>query len=231
MIIGILSDAHGNIYGLQECLHLLEQANADRIFFLGDAVDYFSRSREVLGLLKHKKVTCVKGNHENLLLTGNETSSDAREIYNLDHTISTLQPEDYAYMASWEDSIELALDGVRVLMVHGSPFDNLEEYVYPDSDLSRFLDLEYDVILMGHTHIPFVYDKGGKTIVNAGSAGFRRDDGRFLSCAVLDSVKRHVRILKSSFPATHMDSLKPFHADIHRVLERRADYRSKLLER
>ena len=47
MIIGITSDAHGNIFGLKKCVDLLERKGAEKIFFLGDAINYFSKSNEV----------------------------------------------------------------------------------------------------------------------------------------------------------------------------------------
>jgi len=51
-MIGLVSDAHGNVFGLQRCLKLLEESAAERLFFLGDALGYFSKPKEVLELLK-----------------------------------------------------------------------------------------------------------------------------------------------------------------------------------
>ena len=46
--------------------------------------------------------------------------------------------------------------GVAGLFVHGSPTDPLTGYIYPDSDLSEFSEIDADVVFMGHTHHPFV---------------------------------------------------------------------------
>lgn len=221
MTIGIIADAHGNIYGLKKCLYLLEKNNVEKIFFLGDAVNYFSKAREVLDFLKHKKVTCIRGNHELLLLRREETTLKKAELYNLAFTKTLLKKEDYKYLSSWNDLIEIKLDNLKVLMVHGSPFNCFDEYVYPDYDFNKFLDLEYDFIFMGHTHIPFVHQIDNKTIVNVGSVGFLRDDGRFISCAVFDITRRTVKLLKDKFPIEDINNLRPFHKEIYKLLERR----------
>ena len=141
MIIGVISDAHGNIYGLKKCIELLEATDVQKIYFLGDAVNYFSKSKEVLGYLKAKKVECIKGNHEILILEEREVSQKKNEIYNIDLTIKNLSKENYLYLKSWQSHLELSLSGFKILMVHGSPFDYLCGYVYPDSNFENILSL------------------------------------------------------------------------------------------
>ena len=221
MTIGILSDAHGNIYGLKKCLRLLEEFNVDDIFSLGDAVNYFSKSKEVLEFLRCNEVKCIKGNHEIMLLEDKPVPLEAKELCNLDFTRGTLGKDDYTYMDSWKDYIELDYGDSKILMVHASPFDYFGEYIYPDSDFSKFLDLKYDMIFMGHTHIPFLKNIGGKIIANVGSAGFSRDDGRFISCMVLDITQKKAKILRDKFPLEFVDDLRPFHKGMFEVLERR----------
>lgn len=74
-------------------------------------------------------------------------------------------------------------------MTHGSPDDNLWEYVYPatHSDLLGFYlkKLGVDVIALGHTHVPFVWSDGEGTVFNPGSVGQPRTGDRRASYALL----------------------------------------------
>jgi predicted phosphodiesterase len=50
--------------------------------------------------------------------------------------------------------------------------------------------LDTDLIGLGHTHVPFVWDEGGKTVFNPGSVGQPRDADWRASYAIL-SVEGH----------------------------------------
>lgn len=224
MIIGVISDAHGNIYGLEQCVSLLQRFHAEKIFFLGDAVNYFGKGREAVAFLKENRISCIKGNHENTLLTNEDLTQKQKEIYGIDHTRATLQEDEYAFIRTWGDTIEVTASDYKILMVHGSPRDYLRGYIYPDSDLAAFSDLPHNMIFVGHTHIPFIRTLDDKIIVNVGSVGFRRDDGRYLSCALLDTDERKIRILKDRFPLEKLADLEPFSPLIRDVLDRRTEF-------
>lgn len=231
MIIGLISDAHGNVYGLKKCIDSLEKAKAEKIYFLGDAVNYFSKGKEVLEVLRaNKKIKCIKGNHEMMFLESRNIPSREKEIYNSDLTSGTLAKEDYEYIKSWEDSMELEFGDFKALLIHGSPFDTFDGYVYPDSNFDSFRDLEYDAIFMAHTHIPFIKNIGRKTIVNIGSAGFSRKDGSVINCALFDVEQRKATVFEEKFPVEELENLKPFHQDLYKVLERRPNKEKVLNE-
>ena len=48
MVIGLLSDAHGNPLGLRSCLAALRAAGAGQVYFLGEAVGYLPGEAEVI---------------------------------------------------------------------------------------------------------------------------------------------------------------------------------------
>lgn len=223
MIIGLISDAHGNIYGLEKAVRLLEERHSERIFFLGDAINYFGRGKEVVRFLENRNICCIKGNHEIMLLENIDMTPSDREIFNIDHTKETFEKKDFEYVGTWADHIAIEINGLRILMVHASPFDHFWEYVYPNTPLHEFAELPYDVIFLGHTHIPFLRELNGKIIVNVGSVGLPRDDGRFISCCLFDAKERKATILRDNFPHEALPDLKPFSPRILRVLERRSE--------
>src|SRR5207249_9688559 len=82
----------------------------------------------------------------------------------------------------------LQLGDLRIMLVHGSP-RRVNEYLYedrPDKSLERLLDMvEADVLVCGHTHIPYHRIlPSGRHVVNDGSVG-KPKDGDPRSCYVV----------------------------------------------
>jgi predicted phosphodiesterase len=196
MLIGLLSDAHGNPLGLRTCLEVLRQAGTHRTYFLGDAVGYLPGEADVIRTLTTEGVLCQRGNHEAMLLGDLPLDPVRDEAYGLAGVRRRLPVETLAALASWPDSREVTVDGQRLLMVHGSPRDHVGEYVYPDSDLDWFADLGYNAVFMGNTHRPFIARRGDVLIVNVGSCGLPRDQGDLASCVVYDGETQECRVLR-----------------------------------
>jgi predicted phosphodiesterase len=218
LLIGLLSDAHGNALGLAAALGVLREAEVSEVYFLGDAVGYLPGEAEVLRLLEEAAVRCQRGNHEAMLL-GELALDPARdEVYGLGAARGRLTPDLRSRLAGWPLSRELHLDGRRVLLVHGSPREPLTEYVYPDGDLEWLAALGYDAIFMGNTHRPFTTRRDGVLIANVGSCGLPRDQGDLAACAVYDSVAHECRVLRVRVPPDRV--LAQFEDGVHPLVSR-----------
>jgi putative phosphoesterase len=81
--------------------------------------------------------------------------------------------------------------GRDVFMVHGSPRRHLEEYVrrgdVDEGFLRENFDIVPDVLIMGHTHVPFVEKVSDTLVMNPGSVGQPRDRDPRASYALLDT--------------------------------------------
>ena len=187
MRLGIISDIHGNRRALDNVLAYLKNQSTDEIIFLGDAVGYLPFGIDVLTRLKNERIRCIIGNHEAMLLGRLPIKPENKDVYKLDSVKAELSPELLNFILSWEPAIEIAIDKKLYYFVHGSPNDLLTGYVYPDSDLSPYHDSKWDVIVMGHTHRPFLRREFGKLFVNPGSVGLPRDAGNLSSFAVIDT--------------------------------------------
>jgi putative phosphoesterase len=199
MKVGILSDAHGNWKALEKCLLTLQKFGVEVIYFLGDAVGYLPGEKKVLDLLAAFQVHCQKGNHEALLTGELVLSKEEDRIYGLSEARQRLSPKNQQILQKWPENQELSWDGKKILMVHGSPNNTLQGYVYPDTDFSFALSYPYDVIFMGHTHYPFSTRYQNKLIVNVGSCGLPRDQGNMAAFAVYDSLRHHAEIYRMQF--------------------------------
>jgi predicted phosphodiesterase len=201
LLIGLLSDAHGNPLGLSACLGALHRRGVEQVYFLGDAVGYLPGEVEVLNLLAEQSVLCQRGNHEAMLLGDLELDPLRDEAYGLVAARRRVRPKQIAKLMSWPDVRELTLSGHRVVLVHGSPRSYLTDYVYPDADVNWLGDLGYDAVFMGNTHRPFATRVGGVLVANVGSCGLPRDQGDLAACVVYDGDRNSCEILRVRVPA------------------------------
>jgi predicted phosphodiesterase len=64
--------------------------------------------------------------------------------------------------------------GRKLLVVHGSPISNDDDILPSITTIglkSKLADIHPDILVCGHTHIPFIKRIGGVIIINCGSAG------------------------------------------------------------
>jgi predicted phosphodiesterase len=94
-------------------------------------------------------------------------------------TRETLTKKNRKYLGSLPRETELQVEGLRILLTHGSPASE-EEHLTPDTTEERLRELasmvEADVVICGHSHQAFVRQVDGVHFINTGSVG-RPDDG------------------------------------------------------
>ncbi|MCA8927319.1 MAG: metallophosphoesterase family protein [Alphaproteobacteria bacterium] len=187
MKIGIVSDIHGNMAGLQKAVDLM--GAVDELLCLGDSIYDYRFSNEVIGWLREHEIPTILGNHEWGFLGPQGERARAAAWVDQD-LVAWLEAQPYR--------MELERCGQRILMVHSTPWEPYGDYVLPGSrDLRRFGEAGADIVLYGHTHQQVAERFGDVLVVNPGSAGDARDtrNGRQLSCAVLDLAAGDVRII------------------------------------
>lgn len=201
MRVAVLSDIHGNRLAFEACLRWIDRFNTDRMFFLGDAVGYLPDEGAVLAQLSVHGIECQKGNHESYLMAPTLRSLQHDDLYALKAVRRRLPPDTLEKIALWPESREIQLGERRALMIHGAPTAPLEGYLYPDTDLSPYEHLPYDVVFMGNTHRPFVRRAGRALFVNVGSIGLPRDQGDLASFCVYDTTSDFATIFRVHFDA------------------------------
>ena len=199
MKIGVLSDAHGNALALKKCLEYLKE-KVDKIFFLGDSCGYFPDVNGVIELLLQYNVHSVSGNHDFMILGKEKIDQKKDLVYQLSKSQKKLNKKTENYLNSLATSYTLEYNSLKILMVHASPTNNLHEYVYEYSDLKKWKNIDYDIVLMGHTHRSFIKRSNNKHYINVGSCGLPRDNGNLYSMAVLDLEDKNYCIDKLNIP-------------------------------
>ncbi len=192
MKLGIVSDIHANIAGLDKALELM--GDVEELLCLGDSIDEYRFSNPVVARLRERGAHVILGNHEEGFLA--PSGSRARERPDVDRGL-------LAWLADQPIRRTVEFGGLRVLMVHSTPWDPRGAYVAPhSSDLARFAEADADVVMYGHTHAQMARHFGGTLVLNPGSTGDGRDrsNNRQLSCAVLDTYTRQAEIINFHDP-------------------------------
>lgn len=187
MKIGIVSDIHCNIMGLERALAAM--GGVDELLCLGDCIFQYRFSNEVVALLKERGAHVIQGNHEEDFFAPHGVR--ARQA-------AWIDPALMDWLSSQPLRRELEFGGKKLLMVHSTPWSPRGAYVWPDSaSIGRFAEVEADFVLYGHTHAQIVRRVGRALVINPGSAGDARDhrNGRQLSCAVLDPATDEVQLI------------------------------------
>ena len=112
----VIGDIHGGLRALHQILERAKVSPNDKLIFLGDYVDGWSQSPEVIDLLIDMKethnVVCIRGNHDDLLLEWLKNGTDNPQWF--DHggeaTVTAYQNRDATTLATHIDFIESLVD-------------------------------------------------------------------------------------------------------------------------
>jgi putative phosphoesterase len=197
MRVAILSDAHANNVSLNQCIQKIATLKVEKVFFLGDAVGYFSEPEKVLDSLESIGAISLLGNHEAMVLGYLKYNPEKNQQYKLDdHRIRM----GLRYLKLLENRLPFTfvkIDKKKLLFVHGSPWDPLNGYIYPDNNkLEQLCKLGFNAIFMGHTHWPFIYQQNNICVINPGSCGLPRDCGQLPSFALYDTITEECEIIR-----------------------------------
>jgi putative phosphoesterase len=177
----VIGDIHSNIYALESVLKDIDKRNVDFIVSTGDLVGYLPFPNEVISCIKEKGILAIQGNHDKRIaeslpisqkdienMTPLELTGSASGVF----TNMTISDEHRNYLGSMPQYVSLESGGLRIKMVHGSP-NSINEYLYEDSEAVRQLakEMQEDVIISGHTHLPYHQVINKKHFINAGSVG------------------------------------------------------------
>ncbi|WBL35601.1 YfcE family phosphodiesterase [Tepidiforma flava] len=195
MRLGIVSDIHCNIQGLERALDLM--APFDQLWCAGDSVFQFRWSNDVVRRLRELDAVVVLGNHEETILgpDGQRALSNPKVDQEL---VAWLRQQPYR--------VERVVDGKKVVMTHGSPWEPWKDYHYPHEPIwSRAAELDCDALIVGHTHYKMALRVGRVLVINPGSAGDPRDHRNDfqLSCATWDTTTGEVVFYDYPDPTRH----------------------------
>ena len=208
MLTLVLSDIHGNIDALWALEQELSRSgeSCDQVLVLGDLVDYGAAPLASVDWVRRKAHHTVRGNHDHALVTRTDCHSAPpfKEIALAmrEHLRPHFDAAALEYLRQLPTRISTPVDGASALLVHATPHDPLFECVPPAAPDWRWLEAlgqlaeENTLVLLGHTHVPFVRTVGRATVVNPGSLGQPRDGDARGCYAILRDGRPELRRLE-----------------------------------
>jgi putative phosphoesterase len=228
MKICVFSDIHGNLEAFNAARVLIAKESADMNIFLGDLCGYYFDELAVWQkLIKIPNLTVLRGNHDDIFLRAANGDKAELEKYSAKYgpALKLFLKKNYNEMAVWLDKLPLSWECSESSCsgYHGSPWDPLNEYIYPDAPLERFRDIKEGLVFLGHTHYSMDKSNGKVRIINPGSIGQPRD-GHWPSFTVVDTVnmkacQREIRYDKDAF-IRKVRKMAPHEEYLHDVIGR-----------
>jgi predicted phosphodiesterase len=211
----IISDIHSNLEALQAVLADIQDQGIKETYCLGDLVGYGPNPCEVIDEVMKCQV-CLLGNHDQGALFDPEgfNTGAERAIFWTRAQLENGNGSPAIRQGRWDFLGELPRNHQeqegKLLFVHGSARNPLNEYVFPEDIYNkRKLDKIFALIpqhaFQGHTHVPGVFTLGEtfnfsspeeinyqyrlgreKAMINVGSVGQPRDGNPRACYVVLD---------------------------------------------
>jgi predicted phosphodiesterase len=165
---------HGNYIGFEAVVRELEREQLDEIVCLGDVAQGGPQPVEVVDRLRELGWRCVFGNSDEFLLTlsfGSEELTE-RVLAVGEWSREQLGEERLEFLRSFEPTVELELDGRRLVCCHATPTSN-EDVILPDASRETVAEAlgDADVVACGHVHLQWMRRVGRKLWLSVGSAG------------------------------------------------------------
>jgi len=172
MKIVIISDIHGNFDALSALPEIY-----DELWVLGDLVNYGPEPAAVIDFVRARAALIVCGNHDYSIGFNQDPRCSPRFTEMAEatrqYTNSVLSMEHKHFLRHLPLFEETRRNGTRFYLCHAVPSDPLFGYCQADSPRwqTEVEGISADVVLVGHTHIPFVQSFGSRVVVNPGSLG------------------------------------------------------------
>lgn len=218
MRIAVLGDIHGNIEALKVAYETAVLEGVDKIFHTGDLGGYAPFVNEVVDFLIEHEILGVQGNYDEAIANNkphcgckyeDEYQAEMSQI-SFEWTKRKINMRSKNYMKNLPFSIEIEADELKVKIFHATPIkNNLYWYEHrPDKFYLLMAEkAQADVIIYGHTHVPYFRELNGRYFINAGSVGKPKDGDPRTCVAVVNIEGRniHVNFIRKEY-------------DIHRVV-------------
>jgi len=183
--VALIGDVHANVSALEAVLQHAHGQRVEAIWNVGDFVGYGASPNEVIQRLRQEHAVSIVGNYDRKALRFKEKQKKWRKKKQSQKFLAfqwahhTLTEENRRYLSSLPRERALQVEGLRVLLTHGSPVSE-KEHLTPATPEKRLHTLasmvEADLVICGHSHRPFTREVDRVRFINTGSVG-RPDDG------------------------------------------------------
>ena len=174
--IGLISDVHCSPGPLAEALQIFADEKVDDIICAGDIAGYYDTLHPTITLLQQSNCKVIIGNHDQSWLEKTASVDDCPMR---------------GYLQQLPQTLDLVIEGKRVFVVHANPPSeqhggikllDQQGCIIEDRKAQwreQLADVDYDVLIVGHTHQVYAEQLGKLLVINPGSVPFNH------SCMIL----------------------------------------------
>lgn len=204
--LAIFSDIHANYPAIDVVATHILDGRYDGVYCLGDLGGYAAEPNDVQFVIQEMDCPTIMGNYDEGV-GFNLDDCGCHYIKPFDIEMSNISflwtrenttDKNKEWLRGLPRELRLEVEGRRVLFCHGSPASTTE-YLFEnrsDAYLQKFTpggkhDAQADIIVFGHTHVPFHRVVDGIHFVNTGSVGRPKDgDPRAGYCVLTSTATR-----------------------------------------
>ncbi len=195
----MIADIHSNLHALEAVAARIDELRPDRVLCAGDIVGYGARPNECCSIVQRISDLTVYGNHEIAALTGDVIWMNPHAAKAAIWTSRTLNQGSRDFLSQLGLEGRMRCDEGLLAIYHGSVGSALE-YVFEDQVDDGLLErARCDILVLGHTHVPYVRKLGSGLAINPGSVGQPRDRDPRASFAVLDTDRQECTIERVAY--------------------------------
>lgn len=163
MLLGLISDVHGDIAALERAWGFLSEMGVERVLCAGDVVGYGPEPDRVVAFLEAHRIATAAGNHD---AWGARREPGLADPYGG----AMLEAATRDYLDALPPCLLLSVGGRFVAVRHVVPGDDPRGGEPPIDAVRGYLDLIGATLLVaGHTHAPSWYRSAAGVVVNPGS--------------------------------------------------------------
>ena len=170
--LAVISCTHGNLPALKAVLDDINAKGIKKVIHLGDSVGYGPEPEETVALLRERQIASIQGCWDKSIGASDEDcgcdfvneqeAERGRELFAW--TYERTSTATRTYLRELPEQIRCSAPCGHVLFVHGSP-RSANEYLSRDLDplvlLERTHTAHCDILVCGHTHVPFIQKVSG----------------------------------------------------------------------
>jgi putative phosphoesterase len=198
MLIAFIPDVHANLPALEEVMDDMTARGVGTVYCAGDILGYYTYPDETIELLRRRKVTCIAGNHDRAVLVGAKGMNSIAAAA-IEWTRGHLSQTSFEFIKEIPNSLHRPIEDVMTAVHHGSP-RHLSEYIFEEHVSGELLEVAgARLLVLGHTHLPYITTFANGMVVNPGSVGQPRDGDPRASYAILDSTEWSFEIVRVDY--------------------------------
>lgn len=202
MRLAIIGDIHSNKEALKAVLLDMNHKQIDYKVSTGDLVGYMQYPNEVIGMIKAHNILSIQGNHDERIALADKVDVEVlkamdeetiQKSASLAYTACVISDDNKQFLDSLPKTLSFDFEDLKLQVVHGSPLNN-KTYMYEDAkQLEEYAgQSEADIVISGHTHIPYFTKSGDKYVGNAGSVGIPKHGSKDATYIILEIVSGQV---------------------------------------